>query len=334
VRHHSSRSSRFIRLATIGVVAYAIYLSLNHLYRMAYEPIHSDASRYALAVAVTLAYLPLEVWLVWSIARGERRSWHRWVLVAVAVAILSTVPMVGPDWVGWLEDLASMILLVLPLRWALTLYAAMIASTAPLTLALGAGRAWAIYFTAGMMGICPSLAVPVWLLAAVRRLQTARLAVATEAVVHERLRIDAELSRSLGAALETIATRGDDARALAFVDPSASARRLGILVESARRTLADARGLVRRYRSASAVAQVEHAAQLLTAAGIQTRVVLPSPPPTGTLPDLAAGELRSGVGRLLTDTTTRRGVIELIRQEGSVRVDVRGVGRHDEAYAG
>jgi two-component system, NarL family, sensor histidine kinase DesK len=272
------------------------------------------------AVGATLAYLPLEVWLVSSVARGDRRSWHRWVLVAVAVAVLSGLPVMGPDRVGWVEDLASKILAAAPLRWALAPYAAMVVLTPPLTLALGADGAWATYFTAGMIGICGSLAVPVWLLAAVRRLQTARLALATEAVVHERLRIDAELSRSLGAALDTIATRGEDARALAT------------LVEGARRTLADARGLALRYCRASAVAPVEHAAQLLTAAGIQTSVALPAAPSAGTLSDVAGGELRSGVGRLLTDTTTRRGVIELIRKEGHVRVDVRGRGY--EAYVG
>jgi len=64
-----------------------------------------------------------------------------------------------------------------------------------------------------------TLAVVVWLVRAARHLEAARTALAQQAVIGERLRIDGELRRTVGAALEAIAVQGERANTLADTDP-------------------------------------------------------------------------------------------------------------------
>src|SRR3989442_6500198 len=87
------------------------------------------------------------------------------------------------------------------------------------------------------------------------------------------------MRETLGAGLEEIATCGEHAGELVTSDPAASAQELHGLVGSARRTLAEARRMVTRYRQVSLRTELETAATLLSAA----RVDAP--------PDLSVGEV-------------------------------------------
>ncbi len=119
-------------------------------------------------------------------------------------------------------------------------------------------------------------------------------------------------------ALEAIADQAEQASALVGRSPATAAAELRALVDRSRRTLAEARRLVRGYQQVSLRAELHTAATLLTAAGIKTRVVLPS----GDLPDTAEAALRSATARLLRDDTTRSCVITVARQDGRVRLEL------------
>jgi two-component system sensor histidine kinase DesK len=154
----------------------------------------------------------------------------------------------------------------------------------------------------------------VWLLGTVRQLDAARQALAREAVLRERLSIDGELRRTLGIALAGIAARGERAGSLS--EPSAVDEALQDLVASSRRTLADARQLIRSYHRPSVRAELSTAATLLAAAGIRTRVVLPPDEPPGAS---FREQLRAATAELLRDGAVRSCILTV---DADGRLDV------------
>ena len=274
-----------------------------------------------LALAATACYLPLYVRHVVYGVRAVRPAGARWTLGAMAVVIVGALPI---TWVGWLlnlDALAVSVLLLVRRRWSLVIFAGLVAAPIPLAIALGAPK-YGPYYAYGVALRSMTQFVVIWLLGAIRQLEADRLALAEEAVIRERLRIDGELQQTLGVALEAIADQAEQASALVGRSPATAAAELRALVDRSRRTLAEARRLVRGYQQVSLRAELHTAATLLTAAGIKTRVVLPS----GDLPDTAEAALRSALrsatARLLRDDTTRSCVITVARQDGRVRLEL------------
>ncbi len=312
--------SRFIALATAAAVTYSVALPLLRLYFIATDP--SEQGRTVYALAAMACYLPLQVWLVLSAARDAWGRAQGWALVAIAAVMIGMLPVIGAPWVGTLYMLAALVLVAVRRPWSFLLYGVLVAAPTPLTFAFGQPQ-WALYFTTGMLMFPVPLAVGIWSIRGARQLQAARLALAEEAVVRERLRIDGEMRETLGAGLEEIATCGERAGELVTSDPPASAQELRGLVGGARRTLAEARRMVTRYREVSLRTELETAATLLSAAGIDARLDLP----VGDLPDtIDEGEraaLRREIARLLGEAARASVSITVTRQEGRVRLEVR-----------
>ncbi|MEV6039730.1 hypothetical protein AB0L65_52015 [Nonomuraea sp. NPDC052116] len=86
--------------------------------------------------------------------------------------------------------------------WTFTVMAAVILGVTPL-----AGNMWPRSYAA----LVVSALLLVWLPAALTRLRAARELLAQQAVAQERRRLDDDLRRSLGRALESIAARGEQA---------------------------------------------------------------------------------------------------------------------------
>jgi len=319
LRDHE-RSGWFILLATAGVAAFSLGRPLDALYIIATSTVETGRTVYA--VAALACYLPLQVWLVLSAARDARGRRQAWALAATAAVIIGMLPVVGIQWVGTLYSLAALVLVSLRRPWSFLLYGVLVAAPTPLAFAFGQPE-WALYFTTGMLWFSMPLAAGIWLVHAARELQAARLALAEEAVVRERLRIDGELRDTLGAGLEKIVVGGERAAGLVANDPSASGRELRGLVGGARLTLAEARGMVTRYREVSLRAELETSAALLSAVGIDVRLELPP----GELPDtLDAGEraaLRGEIARLLSETRRASMTISVTRLDGRARLELR-----------
>jgi signal transduction histidine kinase len=319
------RLSRFVRLATWAAVAFSVVLLLVRVQAIALTPASYGGirDRAAYAVIAVACYLPVQVWLVLSATRGPfgRRQWLA--LGAMAVVILGMLPVVGVSWVGTLYVPAALVLVGVRPPWSLVLFAALVATPAPLSFALGQPQ-WAAYFTVGMLTYAVPLAVGIRLIRAVRELQDARVALAEQAVVRERLRIDEEVRESVGAGLAAIATRGRRAREVAARDSTAAARDLRTLVDDSRRTLADTRRMVARYRKASLLTELKTVATLLSAAGVDTRLELPR-----NLPDPDDGDRASlwrEVARVLEgDNPATTVTIAVAPHDGRLQIELQAV---------
>jgi two-component system, NarL family, sensor histidine kinase DesK len=318
------QADRFIWLATAGAVACSIVLPLLELARIVTGRTPSPGHA-PLAVAATAGYLPLHVRHVWHATRGSRPAGAGWTLTAMAVVILGALPVIGTSWLTSLHSLAVSVLIVVRPPWSLLAVAALVAAPTPLAIAFGDAQ-WAAFYTVSVVWRGAALFVLVWLVGATRRLQEARVLLAEEALARERLRIDGELRRTLGAALEAIVARGRWASELAGRDAATLDDELRALVDGSRRALAQARRTIRGYQQLSLRAELDSAAALLTAAGIQTRLELPRgelPETVGAAPRAA---LRAAVARLLRDDATRHCSIVVTRRGGRVQLELRSDG--------
>jgi hypothetical protein len=269
--------------------------------------------RTLVAAVATAVYMPAHLWHIHHAARGTRPRGIGWSLAWMAVVVGAVLPVVGVQWLGALYPLGASVLLVLRPPWSIVTFAVLLAVPASVANAFGEPE-WAWYFTLGVPLTGLILAVPMWLMRAVRDLQSVRDRLADEAVIRERIRVEAELRRTLGTALEDIATTGD--QALLAPEPAGHLR---AVVAAARTTLSSARRLSASWRHSPVHAELDAAVALLRAAGIDTRLRLP---PGGTAePQLAW--LRAEVARLLQNGAARQCVIE-IGPAGDVWVEVVG----------
>jgi hypothetical protein len=309
----------FVRIAAVGVVAYSVWRPLLSLGRVVLVA-PSGSSEIPAAVA-SACYLPVVLWLVRSAVRGHQTRTAVWVLMAMAAGFLATLPFVGGAWLGELEPLAGLALIVVPWPWSIPVFTAFAVAPTPLAFALGQPGLAALS-TADTVITGTLIAVLVWLVGGVRHLRGVQLELAHLAVTSERLMIEDELRETLEGGLATITAAGDRARALAAVDPIAAEAELRTVAGSSRAALAESRQLVRQYRQVPLRTELDTAAMLLSATGIRTRVDLPS----GVLPRVLSApmrsHLRSELARLLHENPQHACVITLARDDGAFRLDV------------
>lgn len=312
-----------IRLVTIGAVAYGIYPSVNDVVLIsAFWP--GDLSNGLWALAATAVFLPLHIRHVWYGAHAAKPPAGHWTLLAMALVIFAALPLAGGHWVRSFSTLAASALIVLRPPWSVIAFGSVVAMGVPTALvADDVGMATSIWNALMVLWRALILFVLVWLAAALRRLQAARRALADDAVARERRRIDGELQRNLGAALASIVTRGQRiSHRLGGERAAGQEKELQILVDGSRQTLAKARRMIRGYQQVSLQAELDTAAALLTAAGIETIVVLPR----GSLPEhvelSVRSALRSATTRLLRDSTARSCVIT-VTKDGRLRLETR-----------
>jgi signal transduction histidine kinase len=319
-------SGRAARWATPAALAYATVFPLLQLALVADYPASDGDVRWA--ALATAAYLPLHLHHVHAAVRGVRPPAGLWTLAALALVVTAAVPVAGTHWLPVYAIVVTSALLVLPLPWSVVVAAAVTLAQAPLALAIDSPIVSApSYYVFTVWWRASALFLPLWLLGSVRQLEAARRALAADAVVRERLRIDREVRRTVGAALDSIAAGGERAAArLAgpHAGPDADlAADVRALAEDSRRALAETRRLVGGYRRPSLAAELETAATLLAAAGVDARVELPS---EALPPDAGAGvrsALRDATAAVLRDETAASCVIAVRYEAGRVRLDVR-----------
>jgi two-component system sensor histidine kinase DesK len=272
------------------------------------------------ALGATMCYLPLHVRNVWYAMHGRRPPGGLASLMVIAVAGIGGVPLVGDVWLRAFGGLAVSAWIVLRPPWSRVATAVVV--TVPLVLAaarIDGPNAW--WIGAQPLFRAAFLFALIWLAAALQQLRAAQQLLAEQALEHERERIDSDMQRAVGAALESIAARGQQASARAGSDEVSLEGDLHDLVEESRRTLAEARRTLRRYQQASLKAELGTAASLLTAAGIETTVRHG----VGRLSDDAEQamreELRTATANLLRDRTARSCVISVTR-DGRLHLEV------------
>jgi signal transduction histidine kinase len=291
-------------------------------------------SRPLWALAATAAYAPLYLRHVLFFIRDRRPPGAGWTLTAMTAIIAAATPLAGGWWLPSFAIVAVCLLMAGPWRWSLLGMAGLVAAQVPLALAFPAAGwpdapdARPAYFAVTVVWRTAAVFVPVWLAKAVRQLESARRELAEDAVLRERVRVDARLRQTLGAAVAAIAVRGERSAALADGSPDSAGQQLSALIEIARSALAETRQLLRGLHQPSLLAELETAASLLTAAGIQTRLVVPgSNPPAEASAEFRAG-LRLATARLLRDDAARTCVLTLTAESGQMQLDFEVDGRN------
>ncbi|WP_125646688.1 hypothetical protein [Nonomuraea sp. WAC 01424] len=319
------RSDRIVRLAPVAAVACSSLLPLLQV-TLSFSYEGNDGHNGLWSLAATAAYLPLHLRHVWYAARAVRPPAGRWTFTAMAVIVLGVTPLAGNMWPRAYAGLVVSALLVLPAPWSYLVFAGLVAVAAPAALLLDLPWQSAAWVAFSVLCGGGALLLLVWLAAALTRLQAAREALAQQAVAQERRRIDDDLRRTLGGALASIAARGDRVAAALTpgpADPVALTEELSGLADDSRRTLAEARRRVRGYRQPSLRAELETAATLLSAAGVETRLELPRQGVPETIPPHPRTALRAAVTRLLGAEGVRACTISATVEGGRVLLEVR-----------
>ena len=182
-----------------------------------------------------------------------------------------------------------------------------------------------VWYTTAVATRALIMFVLVWLVAALRRLRIARVALADEALAAERRRLDGELRRTVGAELAVVVERGTRAGGLVRTDTTSAAAELRELVDGTRRTLAAARRLIARYKIVSPRARLDTAAALLRTVGIEAHVETSDDDLPDVFDDTLDSSLRSLTTELLRGHPTGPVLVRIVHDNGSARLEWRAV---------
>lgn len=320
---YSDRTIRLLTVAPLAVLAagVGVQLSQTAIY-------NRGAHSTLLTVALMACYLPMVGYQVWSAAHLRRPRLGWWMLAATAVVIAAGVVLIGNEWQLTIAYLLVSTLIVVPRPWSIVAGCAILAAAAPVDLLVDPtpNPLWKVLVIVQRAG---AVLVPAWFAGTLRELRATRQLLADQAVLRERGRFDRELVRAVGDSLEGIAERGAVAATLTEADPDGARRELRTMVDNSRRTLAEARRLIRAYQRVPLRAELDTAVTLLSAAGVSARLVLPG----DGLPRHADAELRealrAAVDRLLREPPARTYVITVDTSAGRPRLTVapEGAGR-------
>jgi signal transduction histidine kinase len=327
------RESPYARLATDAAIGLSILLPAIELARTALAPEAYGSP--LVALIATACALPLHLRHVAYGLGGVRPPAAVLTLGALVIVNLAAAAVVGIGWLLNFALLAVSILIVVPWPWALALVGVVVASAAAFA---GNNPLLPWQFVAlSVVWRTVTLYVPVRLVAAARQLDGARRELRDRAVVRERVRIERELHRRVGGALQGILGSATRAGTAVHVDASAAARELQGLVDRSRQTLADARRLIVDFRETSVGGELDAAVALLAAAGVESLVVVPRGLSLDEVDEHSRSIVRSAVVRALRDDTLTRCRIEISRDElGRLQmavwsVDGGSTGRHGTA---
>lgn len=242
----------------------------------------------------------------------------------LAVLVVGAAPMLGAAWLNSAHIVAVVVVLTLRPVVALPLAVVLIAAVAPAAALLGATEQEALWLLVTTAMRVVAVYTLVWMVVALRRLRSAGAALAARAVARERLRIDGVITRTVRTALVTITDAADRADDLvARGDAGAARAELGDLVDTSRSGLAQARQLIRSFAQPDLRREIAATVTLLTAAGIDARVDVPTDgPPPGEEERLRA-ELRLLLARLLRAGPGPAVAIAVRRVEGRWLLECR-----------
>ncbi|MCJ0891733.1 histidine kinase [Rhodococcus sp. ARC_M12] len=215
----------------------------------------------------------------------------------------------------WAAALATTaVAALIPLRWCL---AAAVASAA-LAAALGRPAIETLVLGLFIAFMAFTLQLSAWLLRIVTELDATRDAAAALSVAEERLRFSRDLHDVVGRALSAIAVKSELAATLARRGDDRAAGQMDEVRLLAQESMADARKLVRGYRSVDVASELDGARSLLSAAGISTELVGETSTLSEPAAEAAAWIVREGVTNILRHSAATYCLIELT--DNSIRL--------------
>lgn len=318
-----STADNLIRLASLGAIAFTVAIPLVGV--MAYT---LQSQYIPQAAAATALYLPFYLRHVRYGLRGQRPRYLPLTLGAMAVVIVGVTPLIGSDWLFAFSALIVSVLITTPPRFSFPVVALIFVGVgiwgAVLTNEFDTpffGGGLLLFFPLAVAIRAATVYVLVWLVGALGRVQLARAALAQGALAAERDTVDLELSQTVGAELEAVVVlgaRAEDAYAEGSPDVESV---LQALVEGSRRALANGREVAGRYKLSSPAADLERAASLLRAAGMEVRIELPDTALPLKLDQSLRSALQIAVAKLLREEVTDPVVLKLSSSNGQLRLD-------------
>ncbi|KZF04617.1 histidine kinase [Rhodococcus sp. EPR-279] len=203
---------------------------------------------------------------------------------------------------------------LIPLRWSL---AAAVAA-ALLAAALGTPAVDTVILGIFIAFMAFTVQLSAWLLRIVTELDATRDAAAALSVAEERLRFSRDLHDVVGRALSAIAVKSELAATLARRGDDRAAGQMDEVRILAQESMADARKLVRGYRSVDVASELDGARSLLSAAGISTELVGETSVLSERAAEAAAWVVREGVTNILRHSSATYCRIELT--DNSIRL--------------
>ncbi|NJP88940.1 hypothetical protein HCN51_05625 [Nonomuraea sp. FMUSA5-5] len=270
--------------------------------------------------------------------RGGRPAGWPWTLAALVA--LANVPLwwFGSNWQAFTGfALASMVMLLRGRPLLLAAIAQLLhnpvkevigmlhddAYTVAQALLLGSYSLFSLVLYAG------TLVGGARLVRLLHELEATRTELAATAVGEERVRVSRDLHDLLGQSLSAISLKGDLALRLLAKDAAAARAEVESLTGVARDALRDVRAITRDEHSVSLRTEIDGAAALLGAAGVDTRLdVADVPPLSGAAQSALAWAIREGTTNLLRHSDARTCTITLTRRQGTVRLEIVNDGAH------
>jgi signal transduction histidine kinase len=245
-------SERIPTLAGRAVLLVSALLAMVEVGRVG---LAGSTTKTVVAIVAAAAFMPLHLWHLSYGVRGERPPHSGSTLAAIAAIHLIALAVIGVPWSFMLAVLATSALVVLPMPWSLGALAACVA--APLIISwaepggdIGSSSSAAYLMYSVLFRAAIQFAI-VWLVAATHQLAASRTALAADAVLEERARLQREVRGSLERHLSGL--RDASRRARAALGTPGVARPLIALdgiVAQANDALADLRAIVAETRAA------------------------------------------------------------------------------------
>jgi two-component system sensor histidine kinase DesK len=262
-------------------------------------------------------------------ARGQRPAGWQWTLLALAVAVY--LPMYWFTW-NWA---ATQILLIASAAMLLRGPLRVVVCTVPV---LGVAVTSVILSVGRYPSVVIAYAASDWLIdllvygaalyAAIRlvmvadELHAARTEQARGAVGQERLRVSRDLHDLLGQSLSAISLKGDLALQLLPFDPARAGSEIESLTGVARSALHDVIAIARDEHSVSLRGEIDAAAALLSAAGIDVCLDTALGEPPEHAQEIFAWAVREATTNVLRHSEARTCSITLRSGDGGVWLEV------------
>ena len=280
------------------------------------------------AIPLGLGVLLLQLRHGLAMARGRRPRAAWWTLLALAALVYLPLLWFGWNWVYMQVALmASMPMVLRGWRLAVAL-ASPVVATDLMVVWLGAGQPVstvaysAVYATFTLVVLTAALYGSARLVRVLEELQATRAELAELAVGRERLRVSRDLHDLLGQSLSAVSLKGDLAIRLLGRDPPAARAEIEGLTGVARQALQGIRAVTRDEHAVSLATEVEGAAGLLRAAGIDTRVDLDLPRLPGPVEEVLGWAVREGVTNVLRHSQARTCWISAGRRDGRLWLEI------------
>ena len=297
----------------------------------------------AVLVVVALALAALQ--LRHSLAASHGRRPPGWVASFLALAALAYVPMWWYTWdwaiTQWMVIASAAMLLR---GWlAAGVAAAPIVGTAATAAyrvitvegeTVPAAAVFAVYYLAILLMGGAALYGSARLVRVLDELYAARIEMAELAVGRERLRVSRDLHDLLGQSLSAVSLKGDLALRLLATDTPAARAEIESLTGVARGALRDVRAVARDEHAVSLRTEIDAAAALLGAAGIDARVDVGLPDLAPRVEEVLAWAVREGATNVLRHSDAVSCSIVATRDEGLVRLEMVNDGVRSPAGEG